>query len=45
MHAPIKYVEKGLSIAANGAWMVFNGLNKIKQNPVVHAEVVRTSRC
>src|SRR4051795_3646247 len=33
MHKPIKYVEKGLSIAANGAWMVFNGLNKIKQNP------------
>src|SRR6476646_928262 len=33
MHKPIKYVEKGLSIAANGAWTVFNGLNKIKQNP------------
>jgi tetraether lipid synthase len=33
MHAPIKYVEKGLSIAANGAWVVFNGLNQIKQNP------------
>src|SRR5881409_1224440 len=33
MHAPIKYFEKGLSIAANGAWTVFNGLNKIKQNP------------
>ncbi len=33
MHAPIKYFEKGLSIAANGAWVVFNGLNKIKQNP------------
>jgi uncharacterized radical SAM superfamily Fe-S cluster-containing enzyme len=33
MHAPIKYFEKGLSIAANGAWLVFNGLNKIKQNP------------
>src|ERR1044071_7997468 len=33
MHKPIKYVEKGLSIAANGAWVVFNGLNKIKQNP------------
>src|SRR3989442_8921531 len=23
MHAPIKYVEKGLAIAANGAWVVF----------------------
>src|SRR5437867_10235296 len=33
MHAPIKYVEKGLSIAANGAWYVFNGLNQIRQNP------------
>src|SRR5436853_949339 len=33
MHKPIKYVEKGLSIAANGAWTVFNGLNRIKQNP------------
>ena len=35
MHAPIKYFEKGLSIAANGAWVVFNGLNKIKQNPSI----------
>src|SRR3984885_13438509 len=33
MHAPIKYFEKGLSYAANGAWVVFNGLNQIKQNP------------
>ncbi len=33
MHAPIKYFEKGLSIAANGAWGVFNTLNKISQNP------------
>ena len=33
MHAPIKYFEKGLSIAANGAWVVFDGLNQIKQNP------------
>ncbi|PYR01101.1 MAG: radical SAM protein [Acidobacteria bacterium] len=33
MHAPIKYFEKGLSIAANGAWTVFNGLNKIHQRP------------
>src|SRR2546423_606343 len=33
MHKPVKYVEKGLSVAANGAWLVFNGLNKIKQNP------------
>jgi uncharacterized radical SAM superfamily Fe-S cluster-containing enzyme len=33
MHAPIKYFEKGLSIAANGAWGVFNTLNKINQRP------------
>jgi 7,8-dihydro-6-hydroxymethylpterin dimethyltransferase len=33
MHKPIKYAEKGLSIAANGAWMVFNTLNKINRNP------------
>src|SRR5689334_13272264 len=33
MHKPIKYVEKGLAIAANGAWVVFNNLNKINQRP------------
>src|SRR3954462_6595252 len=33
MHAPIKYFEKGLSITANGAWVVFNTLNKINQRP------------
>src|SRR5438876_706592 len=33
MRAPIKYFEKGLSITANGAWMVFNTLNKINQRP------------
>jgi uncharacterized radical SAM superfamily Fe-S cluster-containing enzyme len=33
MHSPNKYLEKGLSIAANGAWYVFNGLNKINQRP------------
>jgi uncharacterized radical SAM superfamily Fe-S cluster-containing enzyme len=33
MHAPIKYVEKGLAVAANGAWQVFSRLNKISQNP------------
>jgi uncharacterized radical SAM superfamily Fe-S cluster-containing enzyme len=35
MHAPIKYVEKGLSIAANGAWQVFSRLNRISPNPSV----------
>src|SRR4026209_192450 len=33
MHKPIKYVEKRLSIAANGAWAVFSNLNKINQRP------------
>ena len=33
MHAPNKYFEKGLSIAARGAWGVFAALNKIGQNP------------
>src|SRR5436189_4464155 len=33
MHKPIKFVEKGLSIAANGAWFVFSNVNKIAQNP------------
>src|SRR5689334_4585859 len=35
MHAPIKYLEKGLAIAANGAWHVFNQLNKINPNPAM----------
>src|ERR1700688_822136 len=33
MHKPVKYVEKAVTLAARGAWVVFNGLNKIKQNP------------
>src|SRR5499426_2542661 len=32
MHAPIKYVEKGLSLAANGLWQVFSAANSIKPN-------------
>src|SRR5258708_8066950 len=35
MHKPIKFVEKGLSIAADGAWVFFNKLNKIKQNAAI----------
>ncbi len=30
MHKPIKYVEKGLTVAARGAWSVFSTLNSIK---------------
>jgi hypothetical protein len=33
MHAPMKYVEKGLAVAANGIWQVFSTANTIKQNP------------
>src|SRR5580765_813288 len=33
MHAPMKYVEKGMAITANGLWQVFSTANKIKQNP------------
>ena len=32
MHKPIKYVEKGLTVAAKGAWVVFDALNSIKPN-------------
>src|ERR1051326_460506 len=33
MHKPIKYVEKGLTYAAKGAWVAYDGLNRIKPNP------------
>ena len=33
MHAPIKYVEKGMAVAANGLWHVFSAANSIRQNP------------
>jgi uncharacterized radical SAM superfamily Fe-S cluster-containing enzyme len=32
MHKPIKYVEKGLTFAAKGAWVAFDALNSIKPN-------------
>ena len=32
MHKPIKYVEKGLTVVAKGAWVVFDALNSIKPN-------------
>ena len=32
MHAPIKYAEKALAIAADGAWQVFSRVNQIAQN-------------
>jgi uncharacterized radical SAM superfamily Fe-S cluster-containing enzyme len=33
MHKPIKYVEKGLTYVARGAWVVFDALNQIRPNP------------
>src|SRR5688572_5097839 len=30
MHRPLKYVEKGLTYAAKGAWAAFDALNSIK---------------
>src|SRR3569832_1970501 len=33
MHKPIKYFEKALTYGAKGAWVVFDKLNSIKQNP------------
>ena len=41
MHSPIKYLEKGLCVAANGAWCVFNAANRINPGAVLHPEVVR----
>jgi uncharacterized radical SAM superfamily Fe-S cluster-containing enzyme len=35
MHKPIKYVEKGLTIVAKGAWGVFDTFNSIKPNPSI----------
>jgi uncharacterized radical SAM superfamily Fe-S cluster-containing enzyme len=35
MHKPIKYVEKGLTIVAKGAWGVFDTFNGIKPNPSI----------
>ena len=29
MHKPVKYAEKGLTLAARGAWTVFNSLNSV----------------
>jgi hypothetical protein len=33
MHKPIKYVEKAATYAAGAAWVVFDKLNQISQNP------------
>src|SRR5205807_1264503 len=33
MHKPVKYVEKAVTVAATGAWAVFERLNRVKPNP------------
>jgi hypothetical protein len=33
MHAPMKYVEKGLAITANGIWQVFSTANRSSRTP------------
>ena len=33
MHKPVKYVEKAVTVAARGAWVVFDKLNSIHPNP------------
>ena len=33
MHKPVKYVEKGLTYAAGGAWFFYNTWNRIAQRP------------
>ena len=33
MHKPIKYVEKGLSLAANGAWYFYERYNRLTERP------------
>ncbi len=32
MHKPVKYVEKGLTLAAKGAWSAFDAVNRIRPN-------------
>ena len=35
MHKPVKYLEKALTTAASGAWVVFERFNRIKPGPSV----------
>src|SRR6202142_3176559 len=32
MHRPIKYVEKAVTVAATGAWAIFERLNRVRPN-------------
>ena len=33
MHKPVKYVEKAVTIAAKGAWAIFDRVNSVNKNP------------
>jgi len=33
MHKPVKYVEKGITYVAAGAWAVYERLNRVRPNP------------
>ena len=44
MHAPMKYVEKGLAIAANGVWQVFSPPTRSARTPPSRPSGP-TSRC
>ncbi len=33
MHKPVKYVEKAVTVAARGVWVVYDRVNRIKPNP------------
>jgi uncharacterized radical SAM superfamily Fe-S cluster-containing enzyme len=33
MHKPVKYVEKAVTVAATGAWAIFERFNRVKPNP------------
>jgi hypothetical protein len=41
MSKAIKYAEKAAVYAAQGAWVVFERLNRISPNAVIHAQVER----
>ncbi len=40
MHKPVKYVEKAVTVAAKGAWVVFNSLNQDQAEPLANAKMV-----
>ena len=41
MSKTVKYAERAVTLAAQGAWSVFEKLNSIRPNRFLHAEMVR----